>query len=156
KPIAPATSPSATPDPNAAARRDYELAAQVGTPEAWEAYLRSYQTGFYADLARAQLGKLVNPAEPDNARAAREKAERERQEKERLAREQAEKERQDKEQAEKRAEQERQSADAASGQKTAVLTPPRDNIAPDSSPALGKDALVREIKKELKRVGCYS
>src|SRR5215470_11286159 len=33
-------------------RRDYELAGQVGTPEAWAAFLVQYPTGFYADLAR--------------------------------------------------------------------------------------------------------
>ena len=32
-------------------RRDYELAAQVGTKEAWNSFLAIHGTGFYADLA---------------------------------------------------------------------------------------------------------
>ena len=39
-------------------KADYELVAQVGTKKAWEVFLGTYKTGFYADLARAQLAKL--------------------------------------------------------------------------------------------------
>jgi hypothetical protein len=39
-------------------KADYELVAQVGTRRAWEVFISSYKTGFYADLARAQLAKL--------------------------------------------------------------------------------------------------
>jgi hypothetical protein len=39
-------------------KTDYELAERVGTQEAWEAFLANYKGGLYADLARAQLGKL--------------------------------------------------------------------------------------------------
>lgn len=70
------------PDPQAAARRDYELAAQVGTKEAWELFLASHNSGLYAGLARSQLGKLTE------AEAARLKAD--------SARSQAEKQAQDK------------------------------------------------------------
>jgi hypothetical protein len=45
-------------DPNAIMRHDYELAAQVGTKESWDAFLELYGTGFYADLARAQRSKF--------------------------------------------------------------------------------------------------
>ena len=34
--------------------RDYELTAQIGTPESWNAFLAKHPTGFYAELARAQ------------------------------------------------------------------------------------------------------
>ena len=47
-----------TPDPNADARRDYELASQVGTKEAWDSFLALHGTGFYAALARGQRAKL--------------------------------------------------------------------------------------------------
>jgi uncharacterized caspase-like protein len=47
------------PDPQAEARRDYELAAQVGTKEAWAGFLSVHPDGFYAGLARAQADKLV-------------------------------------------------------------------------------------------------
>ncbi|MGY2047357.1 caspase family protein [Methylobacterium sp. JK268] len=40
------------------ARRDYELAERVGTREAWTSFLSTHGTGFYADLARAQVAKL--------------------------------------------------------------------------------------------------
>jgi uncharacterized caspase-like protein len=42
-------------------RRDYELAAAVGTKEAWDSFLALYKTGFYADLARAARAKINNP-----------------------------------------------------------------------------------------------
>ena len=45
-------------DPDAPARVDYELAAQVGTMEAWQSFLGAHAAGLYADLARAQLDKL--------------------------------------------------------------------------------------------------
>ncbi len=46
-------------DLDAIARRDYELAAQVGTKAAWESFLTAHSKGFYADLARAQRAKLL-------------------------------------------------------------------------------------------------
>src|SRR5258707_5157574 len=45
-------------DPEAEARIDYELAAQVGTGEACDSFLASHSTGLYANLARAQNNKL--------------------------------------------------------------------------------------------------
>ena len=45
-------------------RRDYELAAQVGTKEAWEAFLARHPKSYYADLARAQLAKLAPVVPP--------------------------------------------------------------------------------------------
>jgi len=52
--------PVPTPAANAQAeaRRDYELAMQVGTTEGWNAFLGQHPTGFYANLAKAQLAKL--------------------------------------------------------------------------------------------------
>jgi hypothetical protein len=50
--------------------RDYELAAQVGTKEVWDAFLATHATGFYANLARAQRAKLLTadaPAKPTSA-----------------------------------------------------------------------------------------
>ena len=40
-------------------KTDYELVAQIGTKKAWEVFLSTYKSGFYADLARAQLAKLT-------------------------------------------------------------------------------------------------
>ncbi len=39
-------------------KTDYELVAQIGSKKAWEVFLDTYKTGFYADLAREQLAKL--------------------------------------------------------------------------------------------------
>lgn len=39
-------------------RQDFELAQQIGTAEAWAAFLNTYKTGFYAELAKAALAKL--------------------------------------------------------------------------------------------------
>ena len=52
----------------AAARTDYELAAQVGTREAWDSFLATHRSGLYADLARAQTNKLI-AAEQSRAKA---------------------------------------------------------------------------------------
>jgi uncharacterized caspase-like protein len=75
-----ATGPQA--DPQSAVRRDYELALQAGERDAWEAFLRAYPDGFYADLAKVQLRKTA--AEETRAFAA-EKAKTAEQEKARLA-----------------------------------------------------------------------
>lgn len=45
-------------DPSATARQDYEFAAQIGTKQAWDSFLAVHTSGLYADLARAQYGKL--------------------------------------------------------------------------------------------------
>lgn len=59
-------------DPEASARTDYELAAQIGTREAWDSFLAAHRSGLYADLARAQTSKLIAAeqmrAKADNAR----------------------------------------------------------------------------------------
>ena len=39
-------------------KTDYELVAAIGSKKAWEVFLGTYKTGFYSDLARAQLAKL--------------------------------------------------------------------------------------------------
>jgi uncharacterized caspase-like protein len=65
-------------DPNAGIRSDYELAAKVGTREAWDSFIATYPDGFYAKLATAQRNKLLaeeaRVAAADKARAADEQA----------------------------------------------------------------------------------
>jgi peptidoglycan hydrolase-like protein with peptidoglycan-binding domain len=58
-PPRPAIAPPPVFDAKADARRDYELAAQVGTKETWDSFLAIHGTGFYADLARGQRAKLL-------------------------------------------------------------------------------------------------
>ena len=45
-------------DPDAQAKVDYELAAQIGTKEAWDTFLARHGAGYFADLARAQTKKI--------------------------------------------------------------------------------------------------
>jgi hypothetical protein len=40
------------------AKADYELVARIGTMKAWEVFLGTHKTGFYADLARVQIAAL--------------------------------------------------------------------------------------------------
>lgn len=89
KPVATGPQPS----PQSELRRDYELALQMGDRDAWEAFLRAYPDGFYADLAKVQLKKIT----AEEARvAATEKARLADEEKARLASERARKAEQDK------------------------------------------------------------
>jgi uncharacterized caspase-like protein len=62
-------------DLNAAIAHEYETTERVGARQAWEAFLAVHSTGFYADLARAQLAKLV-AAEAPNAANAKAEADR--------------------------------------------------------------------------------
>jgi hypothetical protein len=44
--------------PIADVKADYELVAKIGTLRAWEVFLGTHKTGFYADLARVQVATL--------------------------------------------------------------------------------------------------
>lgn len=83
-PLVPAKPAAAGPqaDPQAAVRRDYELALQLGTRDGWEAFLSQYPDGFYANLAKGQLKKI---AAEEARTAATDKARLAEQEKARLA-----------------------------------------------------------------------
>ena len=80
-------------NPQEAVRRDYELALQLATRDAWEAFLAAYPDGFYANLAKGQLNKIG--AEETRA-AAEQKARAAEQEKARLITERAQKAEQEK------------------------------------------------------------
>ena len=54
-PAKPAAAPGPQANPQDAVRRDYELALQLGTRDGWPAFLNSFPSGFYADLAKGQL-----------------------------------------------------------------------------------------------------
>lgn len=55
---------------DAAVKDAFEAARALGTPQAWEAFLAHYPTGFYADLARAYLNRGQAPAADVAAPAA--------------------------------------------------------------------------------------
>jgi hypothetical protein len=52
----------------------FETAKELGTPEAWNAFLAAYPSGFYADMARAYLKKAGGPQPGDPPKAAEPKA----------------------------------------------------------------------------------
>jgi hypothetical protein len=90
----------AAPNPQADARRDYELALQIGNRAALNAFLAQYPDGFYASLAKLQLEKI---AAEEAHLAAIEKAKQAEQERSRLAVEGAKKEAQAKADADAKA-----------------------------------------------------
>ncbi|WP_371260010.1 caspase domain-containing protein [Bradyrhizobium sp. WSM1417] len=62
-------SPIQPPSPQVDIAKAYELALQLGTKDGWNAFLSRYSEGFYVDLAKGQLNKLVAnevPALPKN------------------------------------------------------------------------------------------
>jgi hypothetical protein len=59
--VPPNAGPAAPPDPEAAMRRDYELASRIGSAEALQAFLARHPQGFYSDLARNQVARLTEP-----------------------------------------------------------------------------------------------
>jgi hypothetical protein len=50
--------------PADAEKQAFEAAKELGTVEAWDAFLANYPTGFHADLARAYVKKLAGTAPP--------------------------------------------------------------------------------------------
>ena len=73
-PVPAAAAPAPAPNPQAEARRDYELALQVGNKDALNAFVAQYPEGFYASLAKIQLAKIaaeeVRVAATEKARLA--------------------------------------------------------------------------------------
>ena len=170
----------ATPAPSAQAeaRRDYELALQIGNKSALNAFLAQYPDGFYASLAKLQLDKVA----AEEARvAATEKARLAEQERARLAAEGAQKSKQAKADAEaKAAEQARLAAEKAKqvAQDQAAAAEQKrvadEKVAADKAPApapADKDKAVnvaalssgppqpdvtKSVQAELRRVGCLT
>ena len=177
---APAAAAPATPalSAQAEARRDYELALQIGNKSALNAFLAQYPDGFYASLAKLQLDKI---AAEETRVAATEKARQAEQERARLAAEGAQKSQQAKAEADaKAAEQVRIAAEkakqvaqdqAAAAEQKGVAA---ESVAADkaSAPApADKDKAVnlaaldagppqadvtKSVQAELRRVGCLT
>ena len=177
---APAAAAPAAPalSAQAEARRDYELALQIGNKSALNAFLAQYPDGFYASLAKLQLDKI---AAEETRVAATEKARQAEQERARLAAEGAQKSQQAKAEAEaKAAEQARVAAEkakqvaqdqaAAAEQKRVVAESAAADKALAPAPA-DKDKAVnvaalaagppqadvtKSVQAELRRVGCLT
>jgi uncharacterized caspase-like protein len=62
-------------NPHVEARRDYELALQLGTKQAFVSYLAQHPDGFFADLAHGQLEKIAAEEARVTAKQAKEAAE---------------------------------------------------------------------------------
>jgi uncharacterized caspase-like protein len=176
--VAARAAPSASaPNPQAEARRDYELALQIGNKDALNAFLAQYPDGYYANLARIQLAKIA----AEEARVvATEKARQTEQERARLVAEGAQKGQQAKAEAEaKVAEQARIDAEKAkqaaqdqateaerkrASTETAAAAPAAEKAQGDRAgmnPALQsarppQAEIVRSVQTELRRVGCLT
>ena len=167
--VAPAAPAS---NPQAEARRDYELALQIGNKDALNAFLAQYPDGFYASLARLQLDKFA----AEEARvAATEKARQAELERARLVAEGAQKAQQAKADADaKAAEQARVAAEKAkqvaqeqaaeAERKRAATEPPAaDKAQGEKGMSLAslsagppQAEIVKSVQSELRRVGCLT
>ncbi len=166
---------ASAPSPQAEARRDYELALQIGNKDALSAFIAQYPDGFYASLAKIQLTKFA----AEEARvAATEKARLAEQERARLAAEGAQKGQQAKADADaKAAEQARIAAEkakqvaqdkvaeaertrAATEQTAGVPSTAQTADKPTNLAALNAGPpqadLTKSVQAELRRVGCLS
>lgn len=59
-----AVAQAASEKPGASEKEAFDAAKELGTVEAWDAFLSNFPTGFHADLARAYVKKLAGPATP--------------------------------------------------------------------------------------------
>jgi uncharacterized caspase-like protein len=127
-----AAAPAAAPaqNPQAEARRDYELALQVGNKSALKAFLAQYPDGFYASLARLQLEKI---AAEETRVAATEKARLTEQERVRLAAEGAQK-----------SQQARAEADARAAEQARIAAEKAKQVAQDQAAAAEQKRLAAE------------
>jgi uncharacterized caspase-like protein len=169
-----AAAPAPPVNAQAEARRDYELALQVGNKSALNAFLKQYPDGFYASLAKLQLDKIA----AEEARvAATEKARLAEQERVRLVAEGAQKAQQAKAEADaKAAEQARLAAEkakqvaqdqaaAAEQNRAAAEAGASDKGGADRDKAVNLAALnagpppaeiTKSVQAELRRVGCLT
>jgi hypothetical protein len=179
--LVPAKTAAPASSAQADARKDYELALQIGNKEALNAYLTQYPDGFYASLAKLQLAKF---AAEETRIAATEKARLAEQERARLASEGAQQTQQaraaadakaaeDARVAAEKAQQAVQQQAAAAEQKRVATEKAADSPAdrshdakqepkvaalPDpSAPAPPSPAeLAKSVQTELRRVGCLA
>jgi len=116
--------------PQADVRRDYELALQLGTREGWNAFLAQVPGGYYANLAKGQLNKIEAMKVDAGMVAGIDRT-----------------------------------AEKAAGDKAPMEARPQEPKLPQvaSLPAgttavssLVAGLLIKEIKIELRRTGCYS
>jgi len=178
---APKAAPAATAAPAPAlsaqseARRDYELALQLGNKSALDAFLKQYPDGFYANLAKLQLDKI---AAEEIRVAATEKARLAEQERARLVAEGAQKSQQSKAEADVRsteqariaaekakqiaqdqaaaAEQKRLAAESAAPASPAPAVKEKAVTLAALPPGAPSADITKSVQAELRRVGCLA
>jgi Caspase domain len=132
-PAAPASNPQAD------ARRDYELALQIGNKSALNAFLAQHPDGFYASLARLQLEKI---AAEDAGVAATEKARLTEQERARLAAEGAQ-----------TAQQAKAEADARAAEQARIAAEKAKQVAQDQAVAAERNRAAAEALANITSAG---
>jgi Caspase domain len=173
----------AAPSGQAEARRDYELALQVGNKAALNAFLAQYPDGFYASLARLQIEKIAaeeanvaatekaRAAEAERARLAAAGAEKDAQANAAAAAKSAEDARLAAEKAKQMAQDqaaaaERKRTEIAASTDTATASPPVTTPSPTAgdrgtsvaslNPSPSQADVTKSVQTELRRVGCLS
>jgi len=166
---------AAAPTPQSEARRDYELALQIGNKSAMNAFLAQYPDGYYASLARLQLEKFAAEdarvsatekarlAEQERARLVAEGAQKTQQakaesdakaaEQARLAAEQAKQVAQDQAVA---AEQKRLAAEHAAAAVPAPAPPDKTTTVAALTSGSPQADIAKSVQTELRRVGCLT
>jgi WD40 repeat protein/uncharacterized caspase-like protein len=137
KPAVAQTPPQPTGPSNADMHRDYQVAERIGTKAAWDYFLKTYPTGFYADMARAARDKIEQAERSNREKAAADKTAAEKAQREAAERAEAERKAAGREAAEKsreaamRAEAERKAAaeKAAAAHKAAAEKAQREAAA---------------------------
>jgi uncharacterized caspase-like protein len=123
---------------------NYEMAERINTEAAWEAFLRTFRTGYHADLARERL-RLPQ----DAAVAAKKKAE-----EEAAAKAQADARAKAQRQEEERTAAEQRARDAAEQTRVASIPAPATPSLNLQTSAAEPSVLARAVQTELKRVHC--
>ncbi len=147
----------------AALRRDYELAGQLGSKEAWDEFLSMYPSGFYAVAARAARSKLAAEEARAEAFAKAAAAKADADAKAAAAKSEADaKAATAKTEADAKvaraaaAKAETDAKAAAAKQSTIVVALALPSVSPEpAKPAVDASQTVRLLQIELRRVGCY-
>jgi uncharacterized caspase-like protein len=176
-----AAPPEPAPNLQVEARRDYELALQIGNKAAFDAFLGQHPDGFYASLAKLQLEKLkaedarlaatekAQAAEAERARLAAAGAQKEAQAKAEADAKAAEQARLDAERAkqvaqDQAAEAERRRSDVTAADAAAVAGQPatpvpsseKDTKLAALTAAPTQADITKSVQSELRRVGCLT
>jgi uncharacterized caspase-like protein len=148
--LVPAPSAPRAPPPEEVVAVNYERAERINTVAAWEAFLRTFGAGYYADLARERIRLLQEQgaaaaAKKADGEAAPKEAKRRREEMERTAAAA--------EATARRAEEQQRIASREEVKPTDHAARPNAEAAVNG--AADREALTRSLQTALNRVGCY-